>query len=67
MRHYSAELQTAKERGIKWSLSFSLGPIQFESTRKNLASARIARKNYMSARLLLLAKVLQLLACLDFR
>ena len=51
----------------------SNGPIQFKSARKNWplpgahqrapAFARIARKNYTGARLLVLAKFLQLLAC----
>ena len=42
-------------RGIEW----------FHSCSQNVASARIARKNLMSARLLVLAKFLQLLVCSD--
>ena len=47
-------------RGIEWS-----HPIW--KCSQNLAFARIARKNKMWAHLLVLAKVLQELACSDFR
>ena len=56
---FPEEIKWLNWRGIKWS-----HPIW--KCSRNLAFARIARKNSMSARLLTLAKLLQLLACLDF-
>ena len=47
-------------RGIEWS-----HPIW--KCSQNLVFARISRKNYLSARLLVLAKCLQVLVCSDFR
>ena len=51
--------QTSIFRSIEW-----FHPIW--KCSQNLAFARNARKNYLSARLLVLAKFLQLLACSDF-
>ena len=54
-RYFNADVSVMSNRGIEWSHSIL-------KCSQNLAFARIARKNYTGARLLVLAKILQLLA-----